>query len=61
MMNVVHGRVEQEFFDKAVWDRRNEIVYSDRSVGNVSQANPCTPECEVNDTECYRGGWMWVV
>ena len=37
-----------------VWDRMKEILYCNRSVGEVIQNNP-TPECEVNGTMCYDG------
>ena len=38
----------------SVWDRRKEILYGNRSIGEVSQNNP-TLECEVNGTQCYDG------
>ena len=37
-----------------VWDRRKEILYGNRLVGEVNQNNPA-PECEVIGTKCYDG------
>ena len=36
----------------SVWDRRKEILYGNRSIGDVSQNNP-TPGRVVNSTGCY--------
>ena len=38
----------------SVWDRRKQLLYIDRSACTARQNNP-TPECVVNDTECYDG------
>ena len=38
----------------SVWDRRKEILYSNKSTYMAHQNNP-TPECMVNDTKCYDG------
>ena len=36
----------------SVCDWRKEILYSNGSIGEVSQNNP-TPECVLNGTGCY--------
>ena len=38
----------------SVWDRRQEILHGNGSIGEVSQNNPIS-EFEVNGTVCYDG------
>ena len=49
----VHGVADRVGdFVMSVWNRRKEILYGNRSVGEVSHISPIL-ECAVNETECY--------
>ena len=40
-------------FLMSVWNRREEILYGNGSIGEVGRTMYPTPECVVNGTGCY--------
>ena len=44
----------------SIWDRRKQVLYTDRSACMAGKNNPTPPECVVNGTE-YYDGWMWAI